>query len=156
MLMAYHSQAPTAPLNSPQGQDVGTLIYFCTLREALLDHFLIETLKFQKVPVSLIEKLLEDNKLANQKFGGLFTSATGLKWEDAITRISKGSNIPFKTVSQLMRSAAELRNTFLHEGAAWAITRELSTECMNAVPNMVDLFVALHNEFSRRPPPSDA
>ena len=153
---AYHSQAPTSPLNSPQGQDVGTVLYFCTLREALLNHFLIGSLKFQNVPVSLIEKLLEDNKLASQKFGELFTSVTGLKWADAVNRLSANGNIPFSTVSALMRNAAELRNTFLHVGSAWAITRELSTECMNAVPNMVELFVALHNEFSRHPPPSDA
>ena len=153
---AYHSQSPTGPPGGPNGEDVGTVLYFCTLREALLNHFLVGLLKSQKVPVPLIEKLLDDNRLASQKFGGLFASATGKKWSEAVAQVSASSKLQFEPASQLMRHAAELRNQFLHEGAAWSITRAVSTECINAIPLMVELFVALHNDFIRTATPSDA
>ena len=153
---AYHSQSATGPLGGPNGEDVGTVLYFCTLREALLNHFLVGHLKSQKVPIPLIEKLLDDNRLASQKFGGLFASTTGKKWSEAVSQVSTSAGIPFEPVSQLMRSAAELRNQFLHEGAAWSMSRAFSKECINAVPLMVELFVALHNDFIRPAAPSDA
>lgn len=153
---AYHSQSPTGPLDGPNGADVGTVLYFCTLREALLNHFLIGHLRAQNVPVALIEKLLDDNRLASQKFGGLFASATGKKWPEAVSHVSASTGNTFEPVSQLMRRAAEVRNQFLHEGAAWSMTRAFSTECINAVPFMVELFVALHNGFTRPPGTGDA
>ena len=144
---AYHSHSPTGPLGGPNGEDVGTVLYFCTLREALLNHFLVGHLRTQKVPVSIIEKLLDDNRLASQKFGGLFASTIGKKWSEAVAHVSVSTRTQFEPVSQLMRRAAELRNLFLHEGAAWSMTRDFSTECINNVPTMVKLFVALHNDF---------
>ncbi len=153
---AYHSQAPTVTPRGPNGHDVGTVLYFCTLREALLNHFLKENLKAQKVPAPLIEKLLNDNRLAGQKFGELFSSVTGKKWANAVADASASTGQPFEPVSLLMRQAAQLRNSFLHEGDALPMTRLMSTQCINAVPNMVDLFVALHNEFIRALPRSDA
>jgi hypothetical protein len=153
---AYHSESTTGPPGGPHGQDVGTVIYFCTLREALLNHFLIETLKDQRVPTPLIERLLEDNKLANQRFGSLFTATTGRKWIAAVSEVSEKLGVDFRSVSDLMRRAADLRNTFLHEGSGWSMTRELSTECVNAVPSMVELFVGMYNEYTRRPAHGDA
>lgn len=151
MQQAYHSLSPTGPLDGPQGRDVGTVLYFCTLREALLNHFLVQMLRAQKVPAALIERLLDDNRLASQKFGNLFASVVGQKWGKAVDEASTRVASNFSPVSQLMRRAAEIRNSFLHEGSAWTVTRELSTECMNSVSHMVELFVAFHNEFIHLP-----
>lgn len=151
MQQAYHSQSPASQPYGPHGQDVGTVIYFCTLRESLLNQFLIEAMQAKGTSRPLIEKLLEDNKLANQRFGGLFTATTGKKWSEAVSEMSTKLGSNFGSVSELMRKAAELRNTFLHEGSAWAITREFSTHCMNTVPAMVELFVGMHLEYNRAP-----
>jgi hypothetical protein len=147
MQQAYHSRSPNGPLDGPQGRDVGTILYFCTLREALLNHFLVQMLRAQKVPASLIERLLDDNRLASQKFGNLFASVVGQKWDNAVDQASRRMATNFSPVSHLMRRAAEIRNRFLHEGSAWTVTRDLSTECMNSASLMVQLFVAFHNEF---------
>ncbi len=122
---SYHSNSPTGPLDSPQGSDVGPVLYFCTLREALLSTFLVNHLRAQEVPQSLILKLLDDNKLASQKFGGLFTSVIGVKWSEAVSAASRRSGRDFSVVSDLMRTAAEHRNEFLHSGRAWSISRDL-------------------------------
>jgi hypothetical protein len=145
---AFHSQSPTGPLDAPQGSDIGTVLFYCTLREALLNTFLRHNLRARQVDESLITKLLDDNKLASQKFGGLFTSVIGATWEDAIAQASRLAGTNFKPVSDLMRKAAELRNEFLHEGRAWSLNREFATECVDSMGNLVNLFVALHNEYT--------
>ena len=100
--------------------------------------------------------MLDDNRLASQKFGGLFASVTGKKWAAAVADASASTGRAFEPVSLLMRQAAELRNSFLHEGNGWSMTRQMSTECINAIPIMVDLFVALHNECIHALPTGDA
>lgn len=145
---SYHSNSPTSPLNSPQGSDVGPILYFCTLREALLNSLLINHLRALKVPQPLIEKLLSDNKLASQKFGGLFTTVIGVKWDEAVSAASQRSGCDYSKVSDLMRAAAERRNEFLHSGRAWAINREFATLCVDSVAELTGLFVELHNEYT--------
>lgn len=144
---AYHSKAPIGPISGPQVPSIGTILLFCTLREALLNGFLINRLRVQRVPAPLIEKLLSDNKLASQKFGGLFTSVVGCKWENAVTEASRQAAVNFAPTSNLMRDAAAIRNEFLHEGGAWQATRQVATDCVNAMPSLSALFVALHNVY---------
>lgn len=146
---SFHSHAPTAPLEAPQGSDVGSVLYFCTLREALLNSFLVNHLRAQEIPPPLIAKLLEDNKLAGQKFGGLFTSVVGAKWVEAVSAVSRSAGADFSTVSDLMRRAAEYRNEFLHSGRAWSFTREFAAQCLDSTGELLDLFVALHNEYTQ-------
>jgi len=146
---AYHSQSPTSPLDAPQGQDVGTILFYCSLREALLNTFIINNLRARNVDSALISRMLEDNKLASQKFGGLFTSVIGLKWNEAISELTRARSRNYTGVSDLMREAAELRNEFLHEGRAWGINRDLATRCINSVDDLVSLFTELHNEYTQ-------
>jgi len=144
---AYHSTAPVGPISGPQVPNIGTVLLFCTLREALLNGFLINRLRAQHVPKPLMEKLLGDNRLASQKFGELFTSVVGCKWENAVAEASRYTAGDFTSASNLMRDAATIRNEFLHEGRAWQATREFATNCVNAMPLLVGLFVALHNLY---------
>jgi hypothetical protein len=91
--------------------------------------------------------LLDDNKLANQKFGDLFTSILGQKWDEAVTEASKHAGEDFESVSQLMKQAASIRNEFLHEGTAWSATLDVATACVDSMPALASLFVALHNIY---------
>jgi hypothetical protein len=153
---AYHSSSTASQLGGPSSNDISTLLYFCTLREALLDSFLLRGLRTQKTGQRVIERLFQDNRMARQKFGGLFTATTGTTWDRAVNLVSSRVGQPFEQVSKLMKQATELRNSFVHEGTAWSITNELSTSCLNSVPTMVELFVALHNEYARTPAASNA
>lgn len=145
---AYHSKAPVGPTDGPQLQGIGTILMFCALREALLNWFLIRLLRAQKVPAPLMDKLLADNKLASQKFGDLFTAVVGEKWERALEEVSRGADVDYLATSNLMKEAAAIRNAFLHEGSAWRATQQLATECVNAMPSLMSLFVGLHNAYA--------
>lgn len=145
---SFHSTCRHRQDGGPQDSDIGTIIYYCTLREALLNSFLVDNLRARSVPETLIRKLLEDNKLASQKFGGLFSSTVGAKWDEAVSQISSRTGFDFMPVSKLMRNATEFRNEFLHEGRAWALTRAFATECIDSLGDLVALFAELHNEYT--------
>lgn len=144
---AFHSKSPVGPISGPQVPDIGTVLFYCTLREALLNALLLNHLRTRVVPEALVKKLLDDNKLASQKFGDLFTAVVGVKWFEAVAEASKFADVNFKPTSDLMRSAAALRNEFLHEGTGWQATHEFAAECLNSLPMLVELFVALHKLY---------
>lgn len=146
---AYHSVSPTGPLDAPQGQDVGTVLFYCSLREALLNTFLVNNLRARNVDQSLISRMLDDNKLASQKFGSLFTSVIGIKWSEAVSALSAAKGKNYSAVSDLMREAAELRNDFLHQGRAWGIDRSIAKRCVDSTGDLVSMFVELHNEYTQ-------
>jgi hypothetical protein len=145
---AFHSDSPTRPVAGPSAVDVGTVLMFCSLRESLLTHFLVNNLRTRGIDPPLIDKLMDDNRLANQKFGDLFTSVVGQKWGAAVGALSDKHSTDFVAVSDLMKDAAERRNEFLHQGTAWGLEREFAVRCIDSTGDMMSLFAALHNEFT--------
>jgi hypothetical protein len=146
---AYHSDAPVGPISGPQVPSIGTVLFFCALREALLNWFIQSHLRAQQIPNNLIEKLQDDNKLAQQKFGGLFHSVVGKKWNEAIEEVSVNAKREFASVSELMKEASLIRNEFLHEGTAWSVSKDVATRCVDSMPELVSLFIALHQFYVR-------
>lgn len=146
---SYHSNAPVGPISGPQTSIVGPILFFCTLREALLNHFLLTLLRARKVPDSIIEKLLDDNRLASQKFKGLFSVAVGKSWNEVVIEVSTFVGRDLQPISDLMLKMANIRNKFMHEGTAWTATHEDATNCVNGMPALFTLFTALHNIYVR-------
>lgn len=132
----------------PDEPSIATVLLFCTLREVMLEQFFIKLLCARKIPADIIEKLLEDNKMASQKYGGLFHSLVGKKWEQAVREVSKREGYDFKIISETMKLAVKARNDFLHKGIG-KIDRELATFCVNKLYDLCYLFATLHNEFIR-------
>jgi hypothetical protein len=145
---AYHANSITSTNYKPSNSSVATILFYCTLREKLLNNFIEQHLYALKVPDSIIERLLDDNKLANQKFGELFTSTVGITWNAAIKHISKEADINFADISTQMKTAADLRNKFLHQGHPWSISKDFATSCVNSLGDLVNLFVKLHNTYT--------
>ena len=136
---SYHSATPKAEALGPQSSDVAVVLFFCALREALLN-----------------------NLLAYLETGGTSTSRRNLKskfsqledhigctWDEALREISAREGVLFDSVSNLMIEASTLRNRFMHEASGWRITRQFSTECLNNTFAVLGLFVALHNRYAR-------
>lgn len=142
---SYHSKVSASSEYGPQAPTIGTILFFCTLREALLTHFLLALLRAQQVPDPIIGKLFDDNRLAGQKFTGLFSALVGKKWKAAVIEASAFDGTDFDPMSDLMQEAAKIRNEFMHEGAGWTATREVATNCVNGMAAALSLFVALHN-----------
>lgn len=114
----------------------------------MLNWFLIGNLRAQGVPESLQIRLMDDNKLASQKFNQLFRSVTSDSWKEAIEKVSDRDGIDFAATSELMREASEIRNEFLHTGFGWRADAEFSKICINRVPTLVRLFCSIHNAYT--------
>jgi hypothetical protein len=149
MQQTYHSSPPADPVSGPQASDIGTIIFFCTLRESLLNHFLLSLLRAQGVHAPDIEKIFEDNKFTSQKFTRLFKKVVKSSWEDAVAEASRLAAMDFQPLSDLMKNAVIIRNKFMHEGAGWTATREVATSCINNLFALFELFVSLHNIYVR-------
>lgn len=100
----------------------------------------------QGLSQDIMERLLSDNKLAHQRFGQLFKSVVGIKWDDAISEISVDGR-SYSAVSALMIRASEVRNKFMHHGSAWEATEEMAMRCVDDLPTLIRLFTALHNQY---------
>lgn len=145
---SFHAVSPVGPISGESAHDIATVLHFCTLREALINNFLIRHLRKKSIPPEIIERLLDDNKLAHQKFGPLFSSAVNEKWDNAVKAASTYDGRDYTIVSELMKQAANARNRFLHDGTVWGFGHEFSEECINSLSAMFGLFVALHNVYT--------
>lgn len=145
---SFHATSPVDITRNDRAHSVATLLHFCTLREVLINHFLITHLRAKSIPTKLIERLLEDNKLAHQKFGQLFASVVGEKWDKAVLAASKHDDCDYRSASDLMKRASEARNRFLHDGNVWDIDRDFAEDCINGLGSIFGLFVALHNVYT--------
>jgi hypothetical protein len=147
---SYH-----APPNNSSGRlyegvgshDISVVIYFCTLRETLLDKLITELLIAKEIPEGVCNRLLADNKFHIQKQDKLFSSLTDEKWSGAVDKLSAGVELDYVGIDEFVVKAVRARNNFIHEGSKWAIDRELSTECLKNIWGLVNLYVGLHNRY---------
>ena len=148
---AYHSTSAENKngrlYEGVESHDISVIIYFCTLRETLLDKFITELLHAQEIPRGVCERLLSDNKFHMQKQDKLFRSLTDVKWKDAISNLSDNSKLNYCEIDDFVLSAVKARNSFIHEGSKWSIDRELSTSCMKNIWGLINLYVGLHNLY---------
>lgn len=145
---SFHAQSPVGPISGESSHDIATVLHFCALREALMNNFLIRLLRAKSIPIGIIERLLEDNKLAHQKFGALFLSITNEKWNAGVSAASAHDSTDYSSTSSFMIKAATARNSFLHDGNVWNFDRGFAEECINNLSPMFRLFVALHNVYT--------
>ena len=145
---AGSSSSAVEQVTNNQSRRLGTVVFFCTLREALMNWFVEGLLNALRVPERIGEQLTSDNKLAHQKFGPLFEALTGDKWSVGVKNASRLAKKDFSQISELMKSAANQRNAFLHTGVGWEITDELADQCLDSVCTLVSLFAHLHNAYT--------
>ena len=148
---SYHSisaKQNTEKLYEGEGpHDVSVVIFFCTLREALLDNLINNIMRVHNLPDGVTSRLLSDNKFHIQKQDKLFKSLTGEKWNEAIDNLKKNANLDYKEIDRFVVSVVKARNNFIHEGFKWDINRELSTSCINNIFGLIKTYTELHNKY---------
>lgn len=147
---AYHAPPNELLGRGYDGMDshsISVVIYFCTLREVLMDNLVSELLVAKEVPEGIRDRLLSDNKLYLKKQNSLFPSLVGEKWKDAVGDLGSGAQIDYVEVDGFVEDAVKARNNFLHEGSRWSINRDLSTGCLRSLWGLISLYVGLHNRY---------
>lgn len=136
------------PVNETRKQDLAILIFFCSLVEVLLYHFLVVCMNKKQIPVEIQERMLNDNVTDKQRVEKLFPVLTGDKWKNAIRNITNRSKINYtETVEFYTKTAASLRNNLLHQGDKWAIPRTIAEDCIKHAQKFIYLFVELNNRY---------
>ena len=126
---------------------LAVVIFFCTLAEVLLEHFLSKLMDKKKLPRKIQARLLDDNLSINRRSQKLFTTLTGAKLKNAVSKLGEGGALDFSETIRFYRHASRERSNFLHKGYKWAVTQDMPQQCIRHIWPLILLFVALHNEY---------
>jgi len=148
----YHKDGKVQPSSAGTQRDsnsaLAVVIFFATLREVLLKHFLTEIMIAQRLTVPLSSCLFDDNQSHSQMLNNLFPALTGgVKWKHALNLVHSKLTFDPINLNNFLIAVADARNSFLHDGSHWKIKKELAEQCMLRIPEILELYVALHNEY---------
>lgn len=133
--------------NARDTQSISAVLFFCSLREALLVHFIRELCLARNIEPEVTERLLSDNKQLVQKLEKLFPTLTGVKWQTALKELDKDGCF-YRNLDSFVVAAVRIRNRFLHEADVFTIEEETAKQCLKSISYMTQLYVALHNRFA--------
>jgi hypothetical protein len=126
---------------------ISVLLFFCTLREILLNGLIRELCWGLKLPEGVYNRLIKDNKFYIQKQNDLFPSLTGEKWLDALTKLSNSSEYNYVELNKRIKELSDLRNEFVHKGKGFHIDEQVANNCVDSIEPLIILYVELHNLF---------
>lgn len=149
---SYHSSAndDLAKIAYHAGKDahfISVVIFFVTLREALLDNLIYELCTAQDIKKNIYERLISDNKLHNQKQNNLLPSLTGKKWKQIIETLNQKTGFNYIQLDNFIVTAVEARNKFIHEGSKYSINHKIAESCLKNIYPLLNLNVDMHNTF---------
>jgi len=130
-----------------EAHNVSVVLFFCSLREILLN-WLIEHLCWaQKIPRPVYERLFADSNTYALRQNNLLPSLTGKKWKVLAAQESRSSKLDYIELDEFMRKTVDARNKFMHEGKRWGIDRTLAEGCIDHIWPLLNFYVALHNRY---------
>ena len=123
------------------------LLFFCTLREACMNHFLKAVYFANNTSLPVFDKLMSDNRMYSQKQDQLVRTLTGCKWTVALAELSEKSTNDYTALNKQMKELGRIRNEFTHEGWPYEVDDTLAENCVLSVAPLTRLYVDLHNRF---------
>jgi len=126
---------------------LAVVIYFSTLGEVLLEHFLRELMWAFQIPTGVRERVLNDNLFSRERVEKVFPSLVNEKWNAVIKELSKNSKLDYEKTVKFYLQVVNARNQFLHRGSKWAISKSMPEECMEEIWSLMNLYVKLHNRY---------
>ena len=126
---------------------VSVVLFFCTLREILLNSLIDHLCWVQKIPKPVYERLLSDSNTYALRQNNLLPSLTGKKWKLLATEESHSPKLDYVELDEFMREAVKARNKFMHEGKRLGIDRNLAEGCIDHIGPLLNFYVALHNRY---------
>ena len=145
----YHMDNGTPP-SSPidrGNHKLAVVIFFCSLGEVLLQHFLEHSMEVLNLPRRIRKRLLNDNLYPKQRVEKLFPDLTGKKLKATLKEMSATIELDYTKTLEFYLQALKVRNIFLHEGNKYAIPSSMPQDCLKNIWPMISMFVRLHNRF---------
>lgn len=130
-----------------EGYNISVVLFFCTLREVLINRIIERLCHAQSVPRPIYERLLADSNTYSLRQNSLLPSLTGKRWKDLVTTESKCSKLDYIELDGFLKTAVKARNKFMHEGKPWGIDKTLAGNCVDHIWPLLCFYVALHNRY---------
>ena len=127
------------------------LVFFCTLGEVLLQHFLERCMNGMAIPADIQTRLLADSLYPKQRIERLFPILAGAKWSDAVAAAGAHDGADFTPTVAFYIDATEKRNELLHRANVWVVPQNMARQCFEQTVPLLRLFVALHNTYLIKP-----
>jgi hypothetical protein len=127
--------------------NISVVLFFCTLREVLLNHLITELCRAQKIPKLVSERLLADNIMYTQRQEKLLPSLVGKKWKKLINEETNKAELDYVKLNAFLEKAVGARNEFMHQGRKWNINREIAEDCLRHISPLLNFYVGLHNHY---------
>ena len=133
------------PSDGGAAQNAATLIFFCTLNEALLENLLCELCRAKQLPTAVIARLLSDNSRVCDRQGKLWVALTEKSWKWSIEKAGADDTCDYVRVNKFCADMQVVRNKFVHRGASHIVSRTMAETCANEIWAVTSFYVALHN-----------
>ncbi len=65
--------------------------------------------------------------------------------------LSDRTELDYAESTEFYKYVSKKRNLFLHSWNKWAIPKDMPEKCLHQIRQIINLFVALHNEFIAQP-----
>jgi hypothetical protein len=129
-----------------QTHHAAVITFFNTIKEILLERFILHHLDANQIPANLQLRMLSDNDSHSRRLNRLLPSLIGHKWNIIVSQIDTPEET-YGKLDKFLEESSRARNELLHEGAIQKIDRNLSTRCMEHIPTLLELYVVLHNKY---------
>lgn len=130
-----------------EGHIISVVLFFCTLREVLLNRLIDRLCKTQNIRKSIYERLLTDSNTYTLRQNNLLPSLTGKKWKALIAEESQCSQLDYIGLDKFLKTTVDSRNKFMHEGKWRGIDNILAGNCIDHIWPLLNFYVALHNRY---------
>jgi RNA polymerase subunit RPABC4/transcription elongation factor Spt4 len=134
-------------ISAKSAQNASVVIFFCTIKELLLERFLSNLLRCFSMPTSLIRKIETDHNIHSKRLNKLFPALIGQNWQDVIASLSSSEH-DYVSLNIFIERVVKERNNLLHEGDHFGMDNDIAKECLDNFVPMLDLFVLLHNCYT--------
>ena len=124
---------------------LSVLIFFCTLREVLLESLIFDFMCFRNLPTRDRDRLYDKSYFEKTK---LFSSLVGLKgWDEVLSQLKAKTGRDYRKFNGFLVTAAKMRNQILHGGDTGAFRSHMKKACLENIPELLELYVDFHNTF---------
>jgi hypothetical protein len=148
---AFHTKpwkSSESEANNINAHSLSVLIFFCTLREVLLERLIYDLMVMHKLQESIRERLYDDNRTYSDRMNRLVPSLLGKKsWKEIIRILQRQTGNDHKEINDFLKTASDMRNEILHEGNKWVFEGHMKNDCLENIPSLLGLYVDFHNVF---------
>jgi hypothetical protein len=135
------------PGEGERAHAASVLIFFCIIKELLLERFLYNRMEAMELPSGVIKQLSNDNDTHSLRLKKLFPALIDCDWTEALKVIDPEDKKAYPDLNNRLKEITGHRNNFIHEGKDWVMDKSVAEQCLVDLFPLLELFVELNNKY---------